>query len=189
MLIFYLHGFSSTSQSRKGQALKRLLPEHRVVCLDYPYPPFEAARALVHQASEHGAGHQPCVFIGASLGGLFARYLATRFAAKAVLINPVVRAELMRALIGPVENYYTGEHYEWRAEDVEELKRYDAPLTFPTLVLLDEADEVLDYRMAVAAYRDAAEVIVFPGGDHAFQHLDDSIPHIRQFLFDSTCNR
>lgn len=181
MLCFYVHGFSSTSQSRKGQTLKHLLPEHRVVGLDYPYPPDEAVRTLIAQAEAAGAGREPCVFIGSSLGGLYTRYLAPHFRAKAVLINPVMKAELMRALIGPVNNYYTGEPYHWREEDVQALMRYDVPLTAPALVLLDEGDEVLDYRMAAEACRDVAEVVVFPGGDHAFAHLEESIPLIRDF--------
>jgi uncharacterized protein len=181
MLIFYVHGFSSSALSRKGLALRRLLPGHRVVGLEYPYPPDEAAATLMAQAVEAGADREPSVFVGSSLGGLYTRFLVKQFAAKAVLINPVVEAGLMRALIGPVSNYYTGESYEWREADVRALMRYDVPLTAPALVLLDEGDEVLDYRKAVEAYQDVADVIVFSGGDHAFAHLEESIPLITRF--------
>jgi uncharacterized protein len=182
MLFFYVHGFSSTSQSRKGQALRRLLPGHRVVGLDYPFPPDEAARTLFDQAEAAGAGREPSVFIGSSLGALYTRYLTREFRdTRAVLINPVVRADLLRALIGPVRNFYTGEPYDWREADVLALMRYDVPLAVPALVLLDEGDEVLDYRMAEEAYAGIAEVVVFPGGDHPFAHLEESVPLIRRF--------
>lgn len=181
MLFFYVHGFSSSARSRKGQALRRLLTGHRVVGLEYPYPPDEAARTLVKQAEAAGAGNEPCAFVGSSLGGLYTRYLLKHFDGKAILINPVVRADLMRALIGPVTNYYTGDTYEWGEEDVGALARYDVPLAGPALVLLDEGDEVLDYRMAVAAYEDVADVIVFPGGNHEFAHLEESVPLITRF--------
>ncbi|HSP00596.1 MAG TPA: YqiA/YcfP family alpha/beta fold hydrolase [Thioalkalivibrio sp.] len=181
MLIFYVHGFGSTSQSRKGQALKLLLPEHRVIGLDYGYAPDEAVRGLIEQAQEAGAGQEPCVFIGSSLGGLYSRYLARHFQARTVLINPVVRAQLLSALIGPVRNYYTGEPYDWSESDVQALMAYDVPLSVSALVLLDEGDEVLDYRRAVEAYEALAEVVVFPGGEHAFAHLKESIPVIRRF--------
>jgi predicted esterase YcpF (UPF0227 family) len=181
MLMFYVHGFGSTSQSRKGQTLKQLLPEHRVIGLDYGYPPDEAVHGLIQQAGSAGAGREPCVFIGSSLGGLYSRYLACHFQARTVLINPVVKAELLRALIGPVRNYYTGKPYDWSEADVQALKAYDVPLSAPALVLLDEDDEVLDYRMALKAYEGLAEVVVFPRGDHAFAHLEESIPLIRRF--------
>ena len=182
MILFYVHGFGSSSQSRKGQALKQLLPEHRVIGLDYGYAPDEAVRDLIAQAEAAGAGREPCVFIGSSLGGLYSRYLARHFQARTVLINPVVKAELLRTLIGPVHNYYTGEPYDWTEADVQALMVYDAPLSVPALVLLDEGDEVLDYRMAVQAYEGFAEVKVFAGGDHAFAHLEESIPLIRAFI-------
>lgn len=181
MLFFYVHGFGSSAGSRKGQALKRLLSGHRVVGLEYPYPPDEAVRTLIAQSRAAGAGDEACAFIGSSMGALYTRYLAPRFGARAILINPVVRARVLRGLIGPVRNYYTGEPYDWREEDVQALMRYDVPLTVPALVLLDEGDEVLDYREAVAAYRDIAEVVAFPGGDHAFAHLEESIPRITRF--------
>lgn len=181
MILFYVHGFGSTSQSHKGQALRQRLPEYRVVGLDYGYQPDEAARGLIEQATAAGAGREPCVFIGSSLGGLYSRYLARQFQARVVLINPVVSAELLRGLIGPVRNYYTGEPYDWTEVDVRALVAYDVPLSVPALVLLDEADEVLDYRLAVEAYEGLAEIVVFPGGNHAFAHLEKSIPLIRRF--------
>lgn len=49
----------------------------------------------------------------------------------------------------------------------------------PTLVLLDEADEALDYRTAQAFYRDCGQVIVYPGGSHRFEHLPAALPEIR----------
>ena len=49
----------------------------------------------------------------------------------------------------------------------------------PTLVLLDAQDEVLDYRLAEAAFRGCGRSIVFPGGSHRFEHLPEALSEIR----------
>jgi len=52
----------------------------------------------------------------------------------------------------------------------------------PTLLLLDKGDEVIDYRRSLAVYRDCGECHSFTGGDHQFQHLQESVPLIRNFM-------
>ena len=60
-------------------------------------------------------GRRPAslAFVGSSLGGFYATWLAERYDAKAVMINPSVRpfTDLERYL-GPQRNLYTGEAYE-----------------------------------------------------------------------------
>ena len=38
-------------------------------------------------------------------------------------------------------------------------------------MLLDEGDELLDYREAEAFYRGCGKILVYPGGNHRFEHL------------------
>jgi hypothetical protein len=49
----------------------------------------------------------------------------------------------------------------------------------PTTVFLDEGDEVIDYRIAESIYGSCARVVVFPGGDHAFRHMERVIEALR----------
>ena len=51
----------------------------------------------------------------------------------------------------------------------------------PTLLLLDKNDEVLDYRIAAERYQQCADVVIFDGGDHQFQHMAEALPRIRTF--------
>ncbi len=81
-----------------------------------------------------------------------------------------------------VLNEATGEEYVLTAEQVRALARYQVPRCnpkVPTLVLLDEGDDVLDYRAAQAFYRDCGQVIVYPGGSHRFDHMAEALPEIR----------
>ena len=61
-------------------------------------------------------------FVGSSLGGFYATWLAERYDAKAVMINPSVRpfTDLERYL-GPQRNLYTGEEYELTRDHFAEL--------------------------------------------------------------------
>jgi predicted esterase YcpF (UPF0227 family) len=101
-----------------------------------------------------------------------------------VLINPSMHPEtdLLQA-VGPNKNEATGEEYIFTAEHAKALARYQGAKCdpkVPTLVLLDEADEVLDYRAAQSFYRDCGQVIVYPGGSHRFDHLLEALPEIRR---------
>ena len=51
------------------------------------------------------------------------------------------------------------------------------------LVLLQQGDEVLDYRDAAAYYRDK-DLVVSAGGNHRFDNLDDHLPRIDAWLAD-----
>ena len=57
-------------------------------------------------------GRIPC-FVGSSLGGYYATYLAEKHGLKAVLINPAIDPHVgLRAFLGPQKNLHTGEPYE-----------------------------------------------------------------------------
>ncbi|MDH3949274.1 MAG: hypothetical protein OEU74_09985, partial [Gammaproteobacteria bacterium] len=81
--------------------------------------------------------------------------------------------------------FYTGETYTLTQTHLDTLLALDIPdpcaEPVPTLLLLDKGDEVLDYRIATTRYQDCAEVIIFDGGDHQFQHLAEALPRIREF--------
>ncbi len=47
-------------------------------------------------------------------------------------------------------------------------------------LLVEEGDEVLDYRQAVARYRDARQTVL-AGGDHSFTRFVDFVPQILEF--------
>ena len=129
------------------------------------------------------------MLIGSSLGGYYAQYLAHRFKLKTVLINPALMPlTTLSDYLGENTNFYTGEKYTLTQAHLDALLSLDIPdpciTPVPTLLLLDKGDEILDYRVAVARYQNCAEIVMFNGGDHQFQHMTESLPRIEAFYYD-----
>ena len=189
MRIAYLHGFSSSPASIKGQLLARAidaLPADTKPGYFLPRlspRPREAVAALSAWvgATPDGAS---ITFVGSSLGGFYAMHLAERYGASAVLINPAIHPEIdLAPYVGIQRNLYTGEPYEFRAQDLADLaslavERISRPERY--FLLVETGDEVLDYRVAVRFYAGAWQ-FVQGGGDHAFRSFAEQIPAILRF--------
>ena len=112
--IVYLHGLNSAPSSVKASALGNAIaalppamrPEYVVPKLHHR--PAVAMRAVTAWIDERKPA--ALTFVGSSLGGFYATWLAERYRASAVMINPSVRpfTDLERYL-GPQRNLYTGE--------------------------------------------------------------------------------
>lgn len=187
-VIIYLHGFNSGGSSAKATWLRNHLPDITVLSPTYPSHLADEAparlREYVAQVRRDHPHDTRLLLVGSSLGGFWARYLAPEWGASMALINPAMYPENLTQAVGLIKNEATGEEYVLTLEQVNALTRYQVAKCnpkVPTLVLLDEDDEVLDYREAEAFYRDCARVIVYPGGSHGFEHLNEALPEIRYF--------
>lgn len=186
-MIIYLHGFNSGGQSHKAAWLRTQLAPVPVFAPDYPaHRAREALRVLrkfIRRLRRENPQDNRLMLIGSSLGGFWAQRLAPEFGARIVLINPSMRPdETLARHTGFYRNEATGEETVLTAEDVRALTSQRVePCNpkVPTLVLLDAQDEVLDYRLAEAAFRGCGRTIVFPGGSHRFEHLPEALPEIR----------
>jgi predicted esterase YcpF (UPF0227 family) len=188
-MFIYLHGFNSSGESAKGKFLSKALAPLAVHTPSYPPDP-DPAIAYLQQTIEglqHNAPtNEPTILIGSSLGGFYAQYLARQFNLAIVMINPALQPALtLTPYLGWHTNFYTGERYYFGEQQLTRLLHYDIvdPCSdpVPTLVVLDAGDEIIDYRYAQTRYTDCAQVIVFPGGDHQFQHLAEASELIRSF--------
>lgn len=147
---------------------------------DLPHRPAQAIALLedlILQAPDKPA------LVGSSLGGYYATYLAERHDLQAVLINPAVAPyRLLTPLLGPQQNFYTGETYELTEQHMLELQELEIVHLHPEryLLLVQTGDELLDYREAVARYT-GAEQRVIPGGDHGFQYFEQYLAVILEF--------
>jgi uncharacterized protein len=122
-------------------------------------------------------------FVGSSLGGFYATYLAEKHALKAVLINPAIDPHVgLRAYLGTQKNFHTGEAYELTEAHLHEWQRLYVPRVAPRhyLLLVETGDEVLDYRRALERYA-GAEQVVIPGGDHSLQSFPQHLSRILEF--------
>ena len=197
MRIAYLHGFNSSPASIKGRQLGDAiakLPEgarpHYFLPQLHDRP--GAAMRTVEDwigmtragAAQHSNSGDELAFVGSSLGGFYATYLAERYDAKAILINPAIRPfASLAAYLGPQRNPYTGVSYELTPEHLTELEAMRVPrITRPQryLLLVQTGDELLDYRAAVAYFAGAWQ-LVEGGGDHAYREFGAQIPTILRF--------
>ncbi|WP_310451441.1 YqiA/YcfP family alpha/beta fold hydrolase [Sulfuritalea sp.] len=180
-MILYLHGFTSGPQSHKAQALGARMGE-RGLGNKFLSPQLPASpRAAIALAESLIARHGVTTVVGSSLGGYYSTYLAETFDLKAVLVNPAVVAHLsLQAYIGPQQWLYTGESFEFTRQHIEELRAIEVPvLSKPGRfwLLVEEGDETLDYRHAVARYAGARQTVL-PGGDHSFTRWGDYLDPI-----------
>lgn len=188
-MFIYLHGFNSSGQSAKGEYFKARLAPTPVLTPTYCADPDNAITQLSEFiASTISATPDAClpVLIGSSLGGYYAQCLARKFSLAVVMINPALQpAQTLRPYLGWQTNFYTGEKYYFGEPQLENLLAFDIPepcaQPVPTLVLLDKGDEVIDYRVASAIYSTCATVIVYPGGNHGFEHLAEAAQEIHDF--------
>ncbi|HYC13857.1 MAG TPA: YqiA/YcfP family alpha/beta fold hydrolase [Stellaceae bacterium] len=183
-MIAYLHGFNSSPQSHKARQLDRYLRD-RGLGAEYlcpALPPAAAEAVAVVEALMH-AHRGPFCFVGSSLGGFYATWLAEKHDARAVLINPAIDPHVgLRALLGPQRNLHTGAPYELTPEHLRQWQELYCERLSPEryLLLVETGDEVLDYRKALARYA-GAEQVVIPGGDHSLQSYVRHLPRILRF--------
>lgn len=147
----------------------------RFRCPQLPVSPLtaiELAEGLIKSADH------PVTLVGSSLGGYYATWLMEchwQRIRHVVLVNPVVEARMAEEFIGTQCNYHTGERFEFTRRHVAEAMALEVPLVRHQeryWLLAETGDEVLDYRLAVAKYRDARQTVL-EGGDHSFTRWPD----------------
>jgi hypothetical protein len=181
-MIVYLHGFNSSPHSHKAQLLGRYLEELGLAA-HYACPELPVSASAAASAVESLIGSSPTCFVGSSLGGFYATYLAEKHGAKAVLINPAIDPHVgLRAYLGPQKNLHSGEPYELTEAHLREWERLYVPriTTARYWLIVETGDEVLDYRRAVERYRGARQLVI-AGGDHSLQSFPRHMRAIVEF--------
>lgn len=186
--ILYLHGFCSSPASWKARLLgeamaARGLAAHYVCPMLSPVP----AEAVAQAARLIEAADGPVTLVGSSLGGHYATFLAEKYGLNAVLINPatVDRLDLTK-FAGEHANFHTGERFVFGPEHAAQLHaQHVAPTPSRYWLLVEEGDEVLDYRQACAVYAGCRQTVL-AGGDHSFTQFPAFIPQIIEFAGLST---
>jgi predicted esterase YcpF (UPF0227 family) len=187
----YLHGFLSSPQSTKAQQLLHYFDDHNMATqLRVPCLGFEPAIAI-QQAEEAiielqaQAGIEQVFLIGSSLGGYYATHLANKLGIKAVLVNPAVKPyDLFDKYLGPNEHFYDGKTYQLEMKHIQQLQQLEVDtLVKPEnlLLLLQTADETLDYALACEKYLHCPSWIE-AGGNHSFEGFMQRLPMIFNFI-------
>jgi len=184
-VIVYLHGFNSSPQSYKAQCFEAWLRQRgqqaQFACPALPHFPAKAIAAAETAMAGHSGG--ALCFVGSSLGGFYATYLAEKHNARAVLINPAIDPHIgLRAYLGTQRNLYSGAEYALTEAHLAAWAAQFVPVIRPGryLLLVETGDEVLDYRRAVDRYRGARQIVV-EGGDHSLKSFPDQLALIAEF--------
>src|SRR3954469_5366860 len=154
-MLVYIHGFNSSPASFKAKVLHERLAargrRNEFLAPALPHSPAAAASLLEALAVQHPNS----VLVGSSLGGFYATWLAERHSLRAALVNPAVRPyELLAGHVGRQKNFHSGEEYDFTLEHVAELRALEVGAVDPQryFLMVETADEVLDYRAAVEKY-------------------------------------
>lgn len=185
MTFIYIHGFNSKGNpnSPKVKSLSKL---GNVVTLDYDS--FASYEDIYDHLTTSLSGlnldsNRVCL-VGTSLGGFWAAEMSVFFGYRAILINPsITPRKTMKAHLGKsLTNYQTG---EIRRLSPKVSKTYpNAPQSGNFLVLLDTADDVID-PYSTMEYLDGNMQVVFQGGSHRFDHMNESLDYIRLWISSS----
>ncbi len=186
-MLIYIHGFGSSAFGTKAQQLRAYCAEQGISFFapSLSTVPQLAMRELEDLVTLFGR-HETVGFVGSSLGGFYAQYLAHRFDVPAVLINPAVFAhQRLEEALGLCTQYYDGSRYEWTRGHLEMLSAFalEKPPIHRLWLLTQMGDEVLDYREAQAFLAGAKQTIEL-GGDHSFQGLERHFDEIIRFVHD-----
>ena len=186
--LLYLHGFNSSPQSYKAQLVTDYLKKKNcldlLLCPQIPAVPEEAKQFLEEIVEEVLKTHQ-LSFVGSSLGGYYATYLAEKYSGSVVLINPSVKPyETLKAYLGENKFYFEDGCWEFEEKHIQQLKDLavdEITAAERYLVLLQTGDETLDYREAALKY-EHGQCIIEQGGDHAFTDLERYMDQIFDFV-------
>ncbi len=184
-MLIYLHGFNSSPASHKARVLGAHLQSiglaHLYACPALPDTPREAIATI--EALVGGRDPRGITFVGSSLGGFYATYLAEKIDCRAVLINPAITPHVgLAAYLGPQKNLHTGEPYVLTREHLEGWRGLLVDRVDPEryLLMLETGDDVLDWREAARKY-EGARTVIRDGGDHTLQSFPEHLGRILAF--------
>ena len=186
--LVYLHGFNSSPQAVKGGKLAAvaagLLDAPHVYLPKLNHRPAIAMRDVCTWVEANVPDRAALTFVGSSLGGYYATWLAEKYDTRAILINPVVQpAKALGNYLGVLRNMYTGETWELTPAHFAEMEALAVPrLTRMDryFLLMRSGDELLDWRDAVRHYAGAWQFVA-GGGDHGWEDIDPEIPSMLRF--------
>ena len=185
--IIYLHGFNSSSESKKSKILNSYLEKEKLINLESPNLNNSPKKAISQIEKIIRESSSRVCLIGSSLGGLYATFVADKYNLKSVTINPVVTNHIsgMRDLVGSHKNFHSEEEYEFTLKDYFDLQKLGLeklkkPLNHFCLIKM--SDEVLDHNITFAFFS-KSYVLSEKGGNHSYDDFFAKIPLILDYMF------
>ncbi len=171
-MIIYIHGFNSLGGGEKFQKLKQLFPDIEMYSPSYDSADFNTIEHLMDDISPDGN----MLFIGNSLGGYVAMYLAQEYNSKCILLNPTTNPiKSLTPFIGRNINFASNEEYDFTNDNLNKLKKYQiddiSSLLVNVYVTLDE--DLIDPYETINYFNGIKDVNVLEIGGHRFSNVED----------------
>ncbi len=171
-MIIYIHGFNSLGGGEKFQKLKRLFPNIEMYSPSYDSADFDTIEHLMDDISHD----DNMLFIGNSLGGFVAMYLAQKYNSKCILLNPTTNPiKSLTPFIGKNVNFASNVEYDFTFDNLNKLKEYQiediASVSVSVYVTLD--DDLIDPYETINFFKGIKEVNVLEKGGHRFSNVED----------------
>ena len=186
IVIIYLHGFRSSSNSGKALALREMFPDYEIIAPNYsPHDP-NLARKELSQLMNNIKPNKQVLVIGTSLGGFWAHWMSYQFDLKAIMINPSVdpgnSLQVGRySLYG--DNNIEIEVTQKSLETISSYKlAHDVTKKLGCFVWVALDDEILDPHATIREFTGIHEITVFDTGCHRFIQFDQMKNEIQSII-------
>ncbi|MBI9068501.1 MAG: hypothetical protein JEZ09_14495 [Salinivirgaceae bacterium] len=169
-MIIYIHGYNSAGGGDKYLKLKQMFPEIPIYSPNYDSSDFISITKLLNEIKLA----ENTLFIGTSLGGFIAMYLAHKYNKKAILLNPSTNpvVNLQKAL-GPNTNFVTGKSYEQTKHNLNQLNHlYTSPDNLKLKIYVTQDDEVINYKETLRFFEPTLKVTILENGGHRFENIE-----------------
>ena len=185
--IIYLHGFNSSSESKKSKILDSYLEKQQLINFECPNLNNSPKKAISQIEKIIRESTSRICLVGSSLGGLYSTFVADKYNLKSVTINPVVTKHIsgMRDLVGSHKNFHSDEEYEFTLKDYFDLEKLGLeklkkPLNHFCLIKM--SDEVLDHNVTFAFFS-KSYVLSEKEGNHSYDDFFEKIPLILDYMY------
>lgn len=156
--VIFIHGFQSGAESSKWIHLQTVPDiDPHLVSVDYVHDSPSDVLEKIYQVDDR---LNDAIFIGHSLGGLFALYAGAAQRRQTILLNPSLLP--LNTLGDKLWRFRL--QYQVLQDAVAKIQHHTASVT-----LVETGDTVVDWK-SQAKY--LPNVIYIPGGDHRFQSLN-----------------
>ena len=182
--VVYLHGFLSSPLAKKAQVLAKALQSRglELYAPDLTMSPDEVERSLSRWAE--GRDMSQVAVVGASLGGFYAAWFASRYPIRSVLLNPATRPwDILSRYVGVQRLYDSDRTFEVKADFGSMLRRMNASIPVSDdkrLVIVTTGDAVVDYRQTLERFPDNRCHVV-QGSDHGISDFSTMVDDVVDF--------
>ncbi|MHC9510731.1 YqiA/YcfP family alpha/beta fold hydrolase [Kangiella sp. M94] len=185
MNIWYLHGFRSSAKSPKVKAMQQAFPNCHVQGINYtPHSPVVAEEILINEYEKLIGKDDELIVVGTSLGGFWARWLASELPVNSLMINPS---------LDPDKTLETGEFKVFgefdesikvTTKDLQDFNHYRVTSEpyGQCEVALAMDDEVLDSEKTAKELEGIYPIHTFDTGTHRFTEFERVFPIIEKMI-------